>query len=145
MVEKSGVERSRVEKSGGWDVLQPNVQLVLQVYYVKLNCNKDVYLLITLWWHLKQNKTGNHFFLLLSIVEIYICPTVCHGWKRRKKNQDPFSCSLSCSGFEACVYCNLAMCMYVVPKGQLISEGNFSVFKFPKKQTFFWRISALWG
>ena len=26
--------------------------------------------------------------------------------------------------------------MYVVPKGQLIKEGNFGVFKTPKKQTF---------
>ena len=116
------------------------------VYYVKLNCNKDVYLLIkvcfkkktviTLWCHFKK-QTNTHFFVI-ERCEIYTYLSYSVPWlKEKKKNQDPFSCSLSCSGFEACVYCNLAMCMYVVPKGQLISKGNFSVFKFPKKQTFF--------
>ena len=82
------------------------------------------------------NKQSIFFFVTKHCWNLYLSYSV--PWlKEKKKNQDPFSCSLSCSGFEACVYCNLAMCMYVVPKGQLISEEYFGVFKSPKKQTFF--------
>ena len=55
-----------------------------------------------------------HAFLFIIVQKLLKhtrvqCGRVEREGREGEKNQDPFSCSLSCSGFEACVYCNLAM------------------------------------